>query len=84
MISPDKLIINAAITGCVLRKSDNPYLPVTIPEIVDCARAVQDAGASIVHLHARGPDQSRGMARFTPNWSIGCARPAMISLSACR
>ena len=54
----EKLIINAAITGCVLRKSDTPHLPVTIPEIVDCAGRVQDAGASIVHLHARAPDES--------------------------
>ena len=58
MSSPDKLIINAAITGCVLRKSDTPYLPVTVEEIVDCAVRVRDAGASIVHLHARGPDES--------------------------
>ena len=58
MITGHKLIINAAITGCVLRKSDTPYLPVTIREIVDCARRVQDAGASIVHLHAREIDES--------------------------
>jgi len=58
MILSNKLIINAAITGCVLRKSDTPYLPVTVPEIVDCACRVKDAGASIVHLHARGPDES--------------------------
>ncbi len=54
----DKLIINAAITGCVLTKSDSPHLPVTLREITDCARAVQDAGASIVHLHARNADQT--------------------------
>lgn len=58
MNATHKLIINAAITGCVLRKSDTPYLPVTIAEIVDCARRVQDAGASIVHLHARDIDES--------------------------
>lgn len=54
----DKLIINAAITGCVLRKSDTPHLPVTVQEIVDCARRVQDEGASIVHIHARDEDES--------------------------
>jgi 3-keto-5-aminohexanoate cleavage enzyme len=58
MNTPDKLIINAAITGSVLTKSDTPYLPVTITEIIDCARRVQEAGASIVHLHARNQDQT--------------------------
>lgn len=53
-----KLIINTAITGCVLKKSDNPYLPTTISEIVECAQRAQDAGASIVHLHARNVDES--------------------------
>lgn len=54
----DKLIINAAITGCVIGKTDTPYLPVTVSEIVDCVKQVQDAGASIVHLHARADDGS--------------------------
>ena len=58
MTPNDKLIINAAITGCVLTKADTPFLPVTVREIVDCARRVQDAGVSIVHLHARNPDQT--------------------------
>jgi uncharacterized protein (DUF849 family) len=49
-----KLIINAAITGCVLSKADAPHLPVTVAEIVDCTRRARDAGAAIVHLHARG------------------------------
>jgi 3-keto-5-aminohexanoate cleavage enzyme len=54
----DKLIINAAITGCVLSKADTPHLPVTIAEITECALRVRDAGASIVHLHARNLDQT--------------------------
>src|SRR5215475_1349888 len=54
----DKVIINAAITGAVLKKSDTPYLPVSASEIVDCAQRVRDAGAAIVHLHARQDDQS--------------------------
>jgi uncharacterized protein (DUF849 family) len=53
----DKLIINAAITGCVLTQADNPRLPVTRAEIVACARRVYQAGASIVHLHARDAQQ---------------------------
>lgn len=54
----DKLIINAAITGTVLHKSDTPFLPTTVGEIVECAQQVRAAGAAIVHLHARHPDQS--------------------------
>src|SRR4051812_47329994 len=53
-----KLIINAAISGTVLDKSHTPFLPVTIDEIVECAKQVRQAGAAIVHLHARNPDQS--------------------------
>ena len=54
----DRLIINAAITGGVFTKKDSPFLPVTLDEIADCVRRVRDAGAAIVHLHARGPDQA--------------------------
>lgn len=54
----DKLIINAAVTGAVLRKSDTPHLPTTISEIVENAIRVREAGASVIHLHARNPDQS--------------------------
>jgi 3-keto-5-aminohexanoate cleavage enzyme len=54
----DKLIINAAVTGTVLYKSDTPFLPTTIDEVVACAVQVREAGASIIHLHARNPDQS--------------------------
>jgi 3-keto-5-aminohexanoate cleavage enzyme len=56
-MSDNKLIINAAITGCVITKSDNSHLPVTTEEIVACARRVESAGASIVHLHARDAEQ---------------------------
>lgn len=62
MNSSEKLIINAAITGNVHTKDDTEHLPVTTAEIVDCARGVQDAGASIVHLHARNPDQTSSFA----------------------
>lgn len=54
----DPLIINAAITGCVLYKKDTPHLPVTQQEIVQCVRQMRDAGAAIVHLHARNADES--------------------------
>ena len=47
------LIINAAVTGMVPTKAENPHLPVTPDEIAeDCLRCYR-AGASIFHLHAR-------------------------------
>lgn len=49
----DKLIINAALAGMVPMKADTPYLPVTPEEIAADARRCRDAGAAIVHLHAR-------------------------------
>jgi len=47
------LIINAALTGMVPTKEDNAALPVTPDEIADDAKRCVDAGAAIVHLHAR-------------------------------
>jgi len=49
----DKLIINAAITGMVHTKNENPDLPCSPEEIVAEARRCRDAGAAIVHIHAR-------------------------------
>lgn len=50
------LIINAAITGMVPTKRENPHVPVSIEEIVADTRRCRDAGASIVHIHARDDD----------------------------
>ena len=52
------LIINAALTGMVPNKADNPNVPITPEEIADDARRCVDAGAAIVHVHARD-DQGR-------------------------
>lgn len=49
----DKLIITCALTGAETTKQDNPNLPVTPDEIALAAWEVRQAGASIVHLHAR-------------------------------
>jgi 3-keto-5-aminohexanoate cleavage enzyme len=49
----EKLIINAAITGMVPTKCDNPHVPISAEEIAQDARRCRDAGASIVHIHAR-------------------------------
>jgi 3-keto-5-aminohexanoate cleavage enzyme len=49
----DKLIINAAITGMVPTKEMTPHVPISPEEIAEDVRRCRDAGASIVHLHAR-------------------------------
>lgn len=48
-----KLILNAALTGMVPTKKDNPNVPISVAEIVAEVRRCRDAGASVVHLHTR-------------------------------
>jgi uncharacterized protein (DUF849 family) len=50
------LIVNAALTGMVPTKADNPNVPVTPAEIAADAERCRAAGAAIVHLHARDED----------------------------
>ncbi len=54
------VIITVAITGAVPRKKDNPAVPVTPAEQVDSTQEAFEAGASLVHIHVRNPDQSPG------------------------
>ncbi len=56
---PSKVIITCAITGSIHTPSMSPYLPVTAKEIAASAIAAAEAGASIVHLHARNPSDGR-------------------------
>jgi uncharacterized protein (DUF849 family)/GNAT superfamily N-acetyltransferase len=53
----DPLIINAAITGMVPTRDRVPHVPVTPDQIVREAVRCAEAGASIVHLHARDADE---------------------------
>ncbi len=52
------LIINVALTGMVPRRERVPHVPVTAEQIIEDAHACFQAGASIVHLHARAADES--------------------------
>jgi uncharacterized protein (DUF849 family) len=52
------VVINAALTGMVPRRATTPHVPLTAAEIVEDAVACHRAGASIVHLHARDPDEA--------------------------
>jgi len=50
-----KVIITCAVTGSIHTPSMSPYLPITPDEIADAAIGAAEAGAAIVHLHARDP-----------------------------
>ncbi len=52
----DKVIITCAITGAIHTPSMTPHLPVTPDEITSEAIAAAEAGAAILHLHARNPE----------------------------
>jgi len=66
------VIITCAVTGAIHTPSMSPYLPVTPEEIIEAAVGAAEAGAAIIHLHARDPatgrpDQSpEAFARFLP------------------
>ncbi len=50
-----KVIISCAVTGSIHTPSMSPHLPVTAQEIAEAALGAAEAGAAIVHLHARDP-----------------------------
>jgi uncharacterized protein (DUF849 family) len=69
MAASRKVIITCAITGAIHTPSMSPHLPVTPEEIADAAVEAAEAGAAIVHLHARDPQTGQPDQRpeaFTP------------------
>ncbi len=72
MAKTRKVIITCAVTGAIHTPSMNPNLPVTADEITEAALGAAEAGASIIHLHARNektgkPDQSvEAFMQFLP------------------
>jgi uncharacterized protein (DUF849 family) len=85
MAANAKVIITCAVTGAIHTPSMSPHLPVTPDEIAAAAIGAAEAGAAIVHLHARDPatgrpDQSpEAFARFLPR--IKQATDAVINLT---
>jgi len=59
----NKTIITAALTGVLSTRTQCPAIPYTPKEIGDEARRAADAGAAIVHIHARTPEGG-------PDWSV--------------
>ncbi|MEK6204864.1 MAG: 3-keto-5-aminohexanoate cleavage protein [Amylibacter sp.] len=55
----NKVIITCAVTGAIHTPSMSPHLPVTPNEIAESAIAAAEAGASILHLHARDPETGK-------------------------
>ena len=50
-----KIIIRCAVTGAIHTPSMSPYLPITPEEIARSSIEAAEAGAAIIHLHARNP-----------------------------
>ena len=58
----EPVIITVAITGALPRKKDNPAVPVTPTEQIESTHEAYEAGASLVHIHVRNPDESPSSA----------------------
>ena len=58
----DKVIITAALTGAIHTPTMSPYLPITPDELAEEARRASEAGAAVVHIHARNPETGQPSA----------------------
>jgi uncharacterized protein (DUF849 family) len=58
-LAKGKVIISCAVTGAIHTPSMSPYLPITAEEIAEAAVGAAEAGAAIIHLHARNPVDGR-------------------------
>ncbi|MEX5580178.1 3-keto-5-aminohexanoate cleavage protein [Pseudophaeobacter sp. A-200-2] len=57
-----KILITCAVTGSIHTPSMSPYLPVTADEITEHALGAAEAGAAVLHLHARDPETGQPSA----------------------
>ncbi len=68
----NKVIITCAVTGAIHTPSMSPHLPVTPDQIAEAAIGAAEAGAAVIHLHARDPQTGKpdqtpeAFARFLP------------------
>ena len=80
-----KVIITCAVTGAIHTPTMSPYLPITPEQIAADAIGAAQAGAAILHLHARNPDNGKpdqspeGFARFLPK--VKAATTAVINIT---
>jgi uncharacterized protein (DUF849 family) len=81
-----KVIVTCAVTGAIHTPSMSPHLPVTPAQIIEAAVEAAEAGASIIHLHARDevtgkPDQRpEAFARLLPQ--IKARTDAVLNLTS--
>lgn len=59
MASARKVIITCATTGSIHTPTMSPHLPITPNEVAEQSIAAAEAGAAIIHLHARDPDDGK-------------------------
>ncbi len=59
MAAARKVVITCAVTGSIHTPTMTPYLPITPDEIAQAAIGASEAGAAIIHLHARDPKDGR-------------------------
>ena len=59
MSTSNKVVITCAITGGIHTPTMTPHLPITPDEITNEALAAAEAGAAILHLHARNPENGK-------------------------
>ena len=73
-----KVIVSCAVTGSIHVPTVSEYLPITPEEIADSAIGAAEAGAAIVHLHARDPNDGHPtpdpgvFAQFLPKIRHSC------------
>ena len=70
----NKVVVTCAVTGAIHTPSMSPYLPVTAEQISTAALEAAEAGAAIVHLHARNPVDGR------PDQSVEGFQPIVAAL----
>ena len=58
----EKIIITAALTGAIHTPTMSPNLPITPDELAEEARRASEAGATVVHVHARDPETGQPSA----------------------
>ncbi len=85
MAKSNKVIISCAVTGSIHTPSMSPHLPITAEEIADSAIGAAEAGAAIVHLHARDPETGKpdqSLERFAPFLGVIKQRtPAVVNIT---
>jgi uncharacterized protein (DUF849 family) len=57
-----KFVVSAALTGAIHTPTMSPHLPITPDELAEEARRASEAGAAVVHVHARDPETGQPSA----------------------